>query len=261
MKRFAGFLIVFAALAVAHYARGEPSAKSNASNVSGGLAWPVIKNPEVLIAFAEAEIRQLTADGKNWNGTTLDLSKKPEIAYLRPLECLVMQDFILIILDTRPFTGQVLLVLPEKKTIPGNQKLVEDIEDTVAPKIKRAVLHAPLIYQKEQMSLLERASVRFRNIMILEKNEYLGPKPLEMRLPVYSMEMIRAGISGEANVAFSVTQLGGVSGLQVKAITKEFESAVRDAASYWRFEPGVDESTRQPMDTHMSLTVLFTLDE
>jgi TonB family protein len=259
MKIPSGLLLLFLALTLSVQAEEAIPAKTSPAAVKRELVWPEIKDPQALIDFAKAEIKCVGDNGKKWG--FIDLSKKPEIANLHSSDCFVSPEYLIIYLDTHPLTGQALLVLPPPNTLQEREKRwVAKIEDTSTPGIKRVLARLSSDPSWSIYQGYEHSTVRWRNIQNLSKDKNTWPIPLEFRLPVYPELPQTQGVSGEANVDFTVTESGSISDLSIKATYPEFESVVREVAQYWRFEPGVDSKTRLPAATRMSLTVKFMID-
>ena len=83
------------------------------------------------------------------------------------------------------------------------------------------------------------------------------PKPTAQEMPVYPMELKKAGIEGEATVAFIVDSTGNVlEAHAVKSSRPEFEAPCVAAVSKWQFEPGRIKG--QPVRTQVVMPI--TLD-
>lgn len=79
-------------------------------------------------------------------------------------------------------------------------------------------------------------------------------------LPVYPMEMRRAGLEGRVRVDIQVDRSGRVSRVRVlETENTTFADAVRDAVRQWRFVPDSSAAARE--HRHARLTVRFVLDE
>ena len=227
------------------------------------LSWPEIAEPQVLIDFARLETKKITAVNRNFQEIDLSNSKElgPQRFFLAGYVC---KDFVVLLMDTHPFTGQAIIVYPDKESANSEKYTIFQIqfkaEDTSIPEIKRTLMRVPT----ERLANSEdfkNSSIHWRDVRKRDMGSTSWPKSVEFAVPLYPYAMIRAGINGETKIEFTVTENGEVDALQVTGTHKEFETAVRDAAKLWRFEPGVDLMTRLPVATHLSLTAEFILED
>lgn len=243
--------------------------KSDAPAVKRELVWPEIKDPQALIDFAKAEIAKVKT--KNVGFDQFHLTADSPLAYLRPLWSEVNVDgyVLYITFDTHPQTGQGLLIFPNAKdngnkptpflAMERDSLMSPEIIDTAIPEIKQVVLKHPGV--AGDLGWWAKSSVRWKKIENLDQARGTSPLPLTMQLPEYPTVMLRYGMDGETKLDFTVTELGTVSNLTIKASQPEFEKTTRDAAIKWRFEPGVDLQTRRPMAVRISLMVKFKIDD
>ena len=259
MKLPSGLLLLCFALTLLVRAEEAVPAKTEPAAVKRELVWPEIKDPQALIDFAKAEIAKLKASGNDF--TEVDISRNLETAYLRPVMCYVTLDDLAIVIDTHPFTGQILLVSPTPNALIKPEKRWAKSEDTSIPEIKRVLARLESGYLPVQYSDMKLASIRWRKFQNIDKATNSWPKLLDMRFPNYPMDMLHNGISGLANIEFIVTQEGLVDALKVVATHEEFDVVVREIAKSWRFEPGIDLDKRLPANTKISLTVEFSLND
>ena len=85
------------------------------------------------------------------------------------------------------------------------------------------------------------------------------PVPVRQTRPKYPAAMLRAGISGEVVVGFTVREDGSVGDLRiVRSSHKEFESAALDCIRQWKFSPAKLEGT--PVSMKLAFPLIFTLD-
>lgn len=86
------------------------------------------------------------------------------------------------------------------------------------------------------------------------------PSPIFQAVPVYPLEMRRAGISGEVVVGFIV----GTEGIPLEAFAFSstniaFEAPAIEAVMKWRFKPAMKDG--RPVNTKMSAPIYFRLDD
>jgi RNA polymerase sigma factor (sigma-70 family) len=85
-----------------------------------------------------------------------------------------------------------------------------------------------------------------------------GPVPKHRVAPVYPMEMLRAGITGEAVVDFIVDANGNVANASVvKSTHRELEAPALEAIKQWKFDPGAKNG--RPVHTRQQVPIVFTL--
>jgi TonB family protein len=230
------------------------------------LNWPEIKDADALVALARTATAELKASGQARRGprNLLDGADPSVTAQFELIGgiggIMVHPEYIGLSLRTHPVTGQVLLVVPEPTaakdlTLP---KVLGKVEDTTHPHIKRAILREPPSVDITQFG---RPVTRWKDFKNLDRDHTSTPWPQSMQPPAYPMEMVWANIEGTARLEFTVTKEGAVTDLVISASHTEFEPVVRDAVATWRFEPGVDFATRRPVETRMTLTVVFSIPE
>ncbi|MBM3852875.1 MAG: energy transducer TonB, partial [Verrucomicrobia bacterium] len=84
------------------------------------------------------------------------------------------------------------------------------------------------------------------------------PQVVVQPRPVYPMELMRAGVSGEAVISFVVDTAGRVRDTKaVSSTRREFEAAALEALQRWQFTPGEKDSRR--VNTTMRVPIVFTL--
>lgn len=221
------------------------------------LLWPEVKNAEALVELARTELAGIRAR-KEAHGAVLDHSALKEFSLAATAGTL--PEGLVLMLRTHPMTGQVLIVTPDPVAARDMKlpRFLGRIEDTAHPHIKHAILREPPRIEAAQF---ETPVIRWKDFKNLDRERVTTPWPRIMQPPSYPQEMLWAGIVGMAELEFTVTKHGTVTGLTISATHVEFEPVIRDAAAGWRFEPGVDVSTRLPADARITLTVRFEIVE
>jgi TonB family protein len=86
------------------------------------------------------------------------------------------------------------------------------------------------------------------------------PVPLRQTRPKYPAAMLRAGISGEVVVGFTVREDGSVGDLRiVRSSQKEFENAAKACVAQWRWKPAMLEG--KAMAITLQIPIAFTLND
>ena len=86
------------------------------------------------------------------------------------------------------------------------------------------------------------------------------PVPVRQTRPKYPAAMLRAGISGEVVVGFTVREDGSVGDLRiVRSSQKEFENAAKDCVAQWRWKPAMLEG--KAMAIALQIPITFTLND
>jgi RNA polymerase sigma factor (sigma-70 family) len=84
------------------------------------------------------------------------------------------------------------------------------------------------------------------------------PQIVAQPRPVYPMELVRAGVSGEAVISFVVDTEGRVRDTKaVSSTRREFEAAALEALQRWQFTPGEKDGRR--VNTNFRVPIVFTL--
>jgi TonB family protein len=96
---------------------------------------------------------------------------------------------------------------------------------------------------------------------LLENLPHEGPpKAVYQTRPLYPFEMRRQKISGEVTVDFMVAKDGSVvNAYAIRSSRPEFAAFAVESVRQWHFRPGTKDG--QPVDTHMQVPVVFTLDQ
>lgn len=256
MRTHCRLLFLLSALAVGLCAKDEDPAPAKTADPARDLVWPEITNAKALIELAKKEISEVDTDGgihgKKW-GTTKD----PLLDYLKPYETLVGDDFIMILLDTHPLTGQALVIAPRPGVLAEKYpEMFAQIRDTAFPEIKRVLIKLGPDSFKSLAGIDGYA--RWKNLTNETSERASCPYPTKIFAPGCPMDMSRAGIVGEAKVTFTVSEAGEVSDVVVKATHAEFAGPAEEAIKLWKFEPGVDLETRLPVATRVSVTAVYT---
>ena len=86
------------------------------------------------------------------------------------------------------------------------------------------------------------------------------PVPLRQTRPKYPSSLLRAGISGEVVVGFTIREDGSVGDLRIiRSSQKEFENAARDCVAQWRWKPAMLEG--KAMAISMQIPILFSMND
>ena len=84
------------------------------------------------------------------------------------------------------------------------------------------------------------------------------PIPILQGTPVYPPALLRAGVEGEAIMAFVIDATGGVREAKaVKSTHPEFEAAAIEAVKLWKFSPG--EKGGKPVSTRVLVPIKFAV--
>ena len=253
MKTLCQLLLIFSVLAAGLRAKDEGASPGKAAVPARELVWPEITNARALIKLAKSEIREDLVEGIH--GKQLGTTKDPLLDYLKPYQTLVAEDFIVIILDTHPFTGQGFVVAPNPSVLRDTQWFSR-VEDTSVREIKKVLLKLPPNSYKSLAGM--ESYVRWKNLTNEAPDKATCPYPIRIFSPVCPTDMSEAGIVGEAKVTFTVNETGEVLDVVTKASHAELVGPAEEAIKLWKFEPGVDRETRMPVATRVSVTAIYT---
>lgn len=256
MRTLSQLLLIFSALASGLCAKDDGSSASKSAAPARELVWPEITNAKAIIKLAKSEISKVDTDG-GVHGKVWGTTKNPLLAYLKPYETLVGDDFIVIILDTHPFTGQAFVVAPRPQVLAKKYpNWFGQIQNTDIPEIKKILMILPPNSYKSLASI-EEGYVRWKGLTNETPDKATCPYPIRILAPVYPTDMARAGIVGEVKLTFTVSEAGEVSDVVTKASHAEFAGPAEEAIKLWKFEPGVDRDTRLPVEARVSVTAVY----
>lgn len=234
-------------------AQGAEAMGKNIANPDQ-LSWPVIANPDALIALARADIARWGEQG----GTAIDWRAPGHEALgsLPVFASFVTKDALVVVLDTEAMSGQAIVVAPDPARLSSLPPFIVRMANTAVPEIKQALL---ALNSPGGVTPSSGWSIRIFEVRNRDAARAGSPRHLEMSLPDYPWDMQRAGIPGEVRVNFVVTRSGTVTNAEIKASSGEFAPPVQEALARWRFKPGVDLETRLPVDVRMSAVIRFDL--
>jgi hypothetical protein len=257
MKTLRQLLLMSCVLAVGLGAKEESSAPAQKADPARDLVWPEITNAKALIALAKAATKEDLDEGIH--GKQLQRVRDPLLDYLHPRGAWADEDYILIILDTHPFTGQALVVAPAPSALKDALNWLAWVGDTSVPEIKRVLIKLSED-SPEHLAMLgdfSGARVWWKELVIESPATASCPYPIKILTPGYREDMAAAGIDGEAKMTFTVTERGEIRDVEVKATHLEFAGPTEEAIKLWKFEPGVDRKTRLPVAVRVSVTAVF----
>jgi TonB family protein len=246
--------LLFALLAHTGAIAGEQEGRQ--ASVIRELSWPEMDDPHAMVQFARAQIEKHKGDAPD--GRSLSSLVVPGAGRLKLMDVIVYPGMLMLILDTRPYTGQIYLVSPDAGKRSKREEIVwSEAEETDDLRIRRGLLKFFGHYYTN-MPQLSDVSVRWQDVRNLDEGNRSWPVIVKMRLPDYPADMIAAGINGSTSIEFVVSSSGKVAGVKILSSHPEFERSVREAIEAWTFIPGVAADTRKPADTRISVNVEFS---